>query len=179
MEFQFNERERAFRDEIDAFVHEWLPPDWPEKIRRWPGGYGALEIEGREEKDIAQRFKQKLVEKGWATISWPKAYGGREYSNMEQAIFDERMSYYQAPVISIATVSGILMPVVDDPNLLGITFLMTWALGVTYSPLSGMHLAMQGRYGINAFGFLRWNAGYVAFMLLVDGGALYAYSALT
>jgi C4-dicarboxylate transporter len=83
------------------------------------------------------------------------------------------------PVISIATVSGILMPVVDDPNLLGITFLMTWALGVTYSPLSGMHLAMQGRYGINAFGFLRWNAGYVTFMLLVDGGALFAYSALT
>ena len=30
MEFQFNERERAFRDEIDAFVREWLPPDWPE-----------------------------------------------------------------------------------------------------------------------------------------------------
>jgi alkylation response protein AidB-like acyl-CoA dehydrogenase len=110
MEFQFNERERAFRDEIDAFVREWLPPDWPERMKRWPGGYGALEIEGREEKDIAQRFKQKLVEKGWATISWPKVYGGREYSNMEQAIFDERMSYYQAPVISIAT--GIAGPTI-------------------------------------------------------------------
>ncbi len=50
------------------------------------------------------------------------------------------------PVISISTLGGLLSPLHPDPNLLGITFLMTWAAGVSLSPFSGMHLAMRGRY---------------------------------
>ncbi|WP_078486515.1 hypothetical protein [Solemya velesiana gill symbiont] len=80
------------------------------------------------------------------------------------------------PVISIATAGSILMPLVADPNLLALTFLMTWALGITTSPFSGMHLAMQGRFGINAYRFPRWNGGFAIFMLLVDSVALHLYA---
>lgn len=77
------------------------------------------------------------------------------------------------PVISIATASGLLIPLAPDPNLLGVVYLMTWAAGVAISPLSGMHLAMQGRFGIDARGFLRWNGGFTLVMLIADIAVLH------
>ena len=82
------------------------------------------------------------------------------------------------PVISIATAHEVVMPLAPDPNLLAITYLMAWAAGVSSSPLSGMHLAMYGRYGIDPRGFLRWNGGFTLFMLTVDTLVLHAYQAL-
>lgn len=82
------------------------------------------------------------------------------------------------PVISIATAHGLLLPLAPDPNLIGITFLMAWAQGVAISPLSGMHLGMQGRFGIDSRGFLRWNGPFTLVMLLLDTGVLHLYEAL-
>jgi hypothetical protein len=82
------------------------------------------------------------------------------------------------PVISIATAGGIFAPLVSDPNLLGITFLMTWALGVSTSPFSGMHLGMQGRFNIDSRNFIRWNGGFTLFMLVADTLVLHLYAAL-
>ena len=81
------------------------------------------------------------------------------------------------PVISIATAQGLLAPLAPDPNLLGITYLMAWAVGVSISPLSGMHLAMQGRFAIDSRGFLRWNGGFTLMMLLVHAIVLHLYEA--
>ena len=81
------------------------------------------------------------------------------------------------PVISIATAHGILAPLAPDPNLMGITYLMSWAAGVSSSPFSGMHLAMQGRFGIDSRGFLRWNGGFTLLMLVIDVGVLHLYQA--
>ena len=82
------------------------------------------------------------------------------------------------PVISIATSSGLLMPLGPDPDLLGVVYLMTWAAGVAVSPLSGMHLAMQGRFGIDARGFLRWNGGFTLIMLATDVAVLHLFERL-
>ncbi|HOP15769.1 MAG TPA: hypothetical protein PLX99_04125, partial [Gammaproteobacteria bacterium] len=81
------------------------------------------------------------------------------------------------PVISIATAHGILAPLAPDPNLMGITYLMSWAAGVSSSPFSGMHLAMQGRFGIDSRGFLRWNGSFTLLMLAIDVGVLHLYQA--
>ncbi|MCW8902777.1 hypothetical protein [Sedimenticola sp.] len=80
------------------------------------------------------------------------------------------------PVISIATAGGILSPLGVDPNLLAITFLMTWAIGVSTTPFSGLHLTIQGRYHINAFTLLRMNAGFALVMLGVATLALHLYT---
>lgn len=65
------------------------------------------------------------------------------------------------PVITLATAGVWLAPLHPDPNLLAITLLMGWAIGVPANPLSGLHLILQGRYGIDGYAFLRWNTGYV------------------
>lgn len=82
------------------------------------------------------------------------------------------------PVISIATAQGLLAPLAIDPNLIGITYLMAWAIGVAISPFSGMHLGMQGRFGIDSRGFLRWNGSFTVVMLLVHAAALHLYETL-
>jgi hypothetical protein len=37
---------------------------------------------------------------------------------------------------------------------------------------------MQGRFGIDSRGFLRWNASFTVLMLAVDVGVLHLYQAL-
>ncbi|MCP4752688.1 MAG: acyl-CoA dehydrogenase [Proteobacteria bacterium] len=109
MDFRFSEKEQAFYDEVDEFVQKELPPDWPEKPRVWPGDYSPSGYGDEENYRTALAFRDKVIERGWLTISWPKEYGGKEYSNMEQAIFDERMSYYRAPASDVLA-AGIVGP---------------------------------------------------------------------
>lgn len=82
------------------------------------------------------------------------------------------------PVITIAAAGVWLAPLHPHPNLLAITLLMAWAIGVPANPLSGLHLMMQGRYGIDGYAFLRWNGAYVLKCLGAAVALLYAYGAL-
>jgi len=110
VEFKFTKQEEDFKAEVEHFLTTELPADWPETSMHWPGGYGTMERIDKEQIEISQNFRRKLAEKGWLTIAWPKEYGGKEHSNMEQAIFDERTSYYRAPGWGIAT--GIAGPTI-------------------------------------------------------------------
>ncbi len=83
------------------------------------------------------------------------------------------------PIIGIATSSPLLLPIVDDPNLLGMLYLMCWSTGVMASPLSGIHLAMQGRYGVAAHKIAHANTSFLVVMLLVEISALFIFEWLT
>lgn len=63
-------------------------------------------------------------------------------------------------VISIAMVSAWLAPISPDPLLLAAVFTQCWAIGLAVSPMSGIHLALQGRYGLSAGALARGNARY-------------------
>ncbi len=80
------------------------------------------------------------------------------------------------PLISTATSSGMLAGQVADPNLLGITYLMGWALGVMASPVSGTHLTLQARFGLPSHRFFKWNLGFVIQLLLIDLLMLQGYA---
>lgn len=82
------------------------------------------------------------------------------------------------PVISISTVAALIQATHPDPDLMAVMFLMSWAIGVAGSPLSGLHLVLQGRYGIGGWNFTRWNVRYVCIMLAVAALALNAYAQL-
>jgi hypothetical protein len=70
------------------------------------------------------------------------------------------------PVISIAILGAWLAPLHPDPDLLGTVFLCSWAIGVVAAPLSGMNLALHGRYGVRGKSVIRWHYRYVLVMLL-------------
>ncbi len=83
------------------------------------------------------------------------------------------------PVITISVVAVLAQPGTPDPNLLALTFLMAWSLGASSSPLSGLHLILQGRYGIAGWRFTRWNLGYSIAMLTLGGLVLHGYDWLS
>lgn len=80
------------------------------------------------------------------------------------------------PVITIGSIGGMLPT--DNPDLLALSAVMSWSLGVILSPCSGMHLAMQGRFGISGFRFLVWNWRFCALLYALDCLVLFAFDRL-
>ncbi|MBN1007922.1 hypothetical protein [Amphritea pacifica] len=83
------------------------------------------------------------------------------------------------PVTSAVLAGSILMPSVSDPNLLGITLLLSWSIGVGLSPFSGVQLSLQSRYGISAITLMKLNRFYGPFMLTTGFAVLWTYSAVS
>ena len=93
MDLTLTTEEQAFRDEVRA----WLDENHP-----------GPEPDGEEAKfEFRRAWQLKLHDAGWAGISWPKEYGGRGATLIEQAIFSEEMARAKAP--SPANVLGLVM----------------------------------------------------------------------
>jgi len=80
------------------------------------------------------------------------------------------------PVISISALAVVLAPIAPDPNLLALTFLVAWSAGASTSPLSGLHLILQGRYGLRGSRLARWNLGYSMFLVALGAAVLHGYA---
>ncbi|MEE9199088.1 MAG: acyl-CoA dehydrogenase family protein, partial [Dehalococcoidia bacterium] len=89
MELRFTEREEAFRREIREFLNQELPPGWM-------GFEEGDEYEG-EGWEFTRSMAQKLAQKGWLTLAWPRDYGGQARPVMEQVIYMEEMAYHMVP----------------------------------------------------------------------------------
>jgi alkylation response protein AidB-like acyl-CoA dehydrogenase len=89
MDLNLSPGEQQFRDEVRAWLKDNVPP-------KWTGHTTGEEARGPYF-DYLVAWQRKVYEGGWAGISWPKEYGGRSASLMEQAIFGEEMARAEAP----------------------------------------------------------------------------------
>jgi alkylation response protein AidB-like acyl-CoA dehydrogenase len=85
--------EQEFRDELRAWLEENHPGEEPS------GDESGFEFR--------KKWQLKLHEAGYAGLSWPKEYGGRGATLIEQAIFGEETARAKAP--SPANVLGLVM----------------------------------------------------------------------
>ena len=102
MDLTLSESELAFRDEARA----WLAANVPDE---------PLPSMDTEEGFAAHRaWEARLAEAGWAVVSWPKAYHGREASLVEWVLFEEE--YYRAGAPGRVPQNGIflLAPILFD-----------------------------------------------------------------
>jgi alkylation response protein AidB-like acyl-CoA dehydrogenase len=90
MDFHFTEEEEDFRQEVRQFLREELDPDWVA-----PSNFAIFGDDGLWA--AAQKMAQKLSEKGWLTLGWPEAYGGKPGSQFKKLILFEEMAYHGAP----------------------------------------------------------------------------------
>ena len=95
MDLTLSPSEEEFRDEVRCWLQENHPGPEPE-------GAGLDEI-----MTFRRAWQLKLHEAGWAGISWPKEYGGRGATMIEQAIFAAEATRQEAP--APANVLGLAM----------------------------------------------------------------------
>ena len=88
MNFELGEKEQALRDEIGQFAKEELPAGWV--------GASVLDQECRDW-EIEKSIAKKLAQKGWLVMSWPKQYGGRDASLLEQTVYEMEIGYWGIP----------------------------------------------------------------------------------
>ncbi len=68
------------------------------------------------------------------------------------------------PIVSIAIVSPLLLPLNPSPSQLGFLFLSSWAISTASSPLSGVGLALVSRYQASIRGIIQSNWLYAIAM---------------
>lgn len=87
MDFSWSKDEENFREKVKKFL-----------LENWDPSKSDL-LEGADDdsfKDM-RKFRRKLAEQGWLIMSWPKEYGGKNASYMQQMIFKEESASYGAP----------------------------------------------------------------------------------
>ena len=91
MHMRWNEAERAFRDEVRAFLDAALTPDIREAQARQAGVFS--------EGELCKRWHKVLYAKGWVAPSWPVEHGGPGWSPMQKFIFADECAKANAPVL--------------------------------------------------------------------------------
>nr|WP_174824823.1 acyl-CoA dehydrogenase family protein [Ruegeria arenilitoris] len=85
----YTDEEKAFRDEVRAFLAEKLPNEISDKIRA-----------GRNiGKEGFEWWHATLNERGWLNFNWPKEFGGPEWNAVQRHIFEEECAAAYAPRI--------------------------------------------------------------------------------
>jgi alkylation response protein AidB-like acyl-CoA dehydrogenase len=95
MDFNDSPQEAAFRQE----VHAWLSAHAKPKTHAVGETTGGL-LPDREDPALmeeAKRWQQLKAEAGWAGITWPKAYGGRGGSLIQQLIWNQEEAKFNVP----------------------------------------------------------------------------------
>jgi alkylation response protein AidB-like acyl-CoA dehydrogenase len=102
MDLNLTPEETRFRDELRTWLEANVPKDWGE----W------------REKPLEESFpylrvwQRKLYEGGWAAVCWPKEYGGRGATLMEQSLFWEEMARVEAPPMANSLGLGLIGPTI-------------------------------------------------------------------
>jgi len=84
VDFELSSAEKAFRDEVRAWLKTNAPRD-------------DGDLETSEFIDNRHAWQKKLHEARYVGITWPKEYGGRGGNFMEQLIFNDEMIQAHAP----------------------------------------------------------------------------------
>ena len=88
MDLTLSPEETAFRDELRAWLERNHPGPEPADL---DAGF-----------DFRRDWQRRLHAAGWAGVSWPKRFGGRGATLIEQAIFNEEMVRSKAPPLANA-----------------------------------------------------------------------------
>ncbi len=105
MKFVYDPEVEAFRQEVKAFIaDEWAAAGGAAEGgagERRAGRYGEDAPDDRAAYDVTMGFQKKLATKGWLAMAWPQEYGGGGASHMRQLVYNEEMSYAQAPAFAM------------------------------------------------------------------------------
>jgi alkylation response protein AidB-like acyl-CoA dehydrogenase len=92
MDLNWSDTDRAFRDEVRAFLEEKLTDDLRQAGRLMTSVYA--------EHDASMRWQAILHERGWAAPAWPVEHGGCDWTLTQHYIFSRESQLAGAPSLS-------------------------------------------------------------------------------
>ncbi|MBI3782482.1 MAG: acyl-CoA dehydrogenase family protein [Deltaproteobacteria bacterium] len=107
MDFNDTPEEETFR----AQAHAWLDAN----AERLQPGERAAGLESRADPDAikkAQAWQAKKADAGWACITWPKEYGGRGATAIQNVIWNQEEAKYKTPPNIFGIGQGMLGPTI-------------------------------------------------------------------
>lgn len=96
MDFSDTPAEAAFREEARA----WLETNAPTE----------KELDGLDYIERAKLWQKRKYDAGWACIRWPKEYGGRDASPIEQVIWNQEEGRFDTPMSIFTIGQGMAAP---------------------------------------------------------------------
>jgi len=96
MDFRLDPQQRAWRDEVRAFLAENVTPALRQEMREHHLDKPDGEVEA---------FRRKVGEKGWFGLNWPVEYGGLGLSAVYQHILVTEFEYAGAPAPDLTVTS--------------------------------------------------------------------------
>ena len=92
MDLSLTDDERAFQEEVRAFIDEALTPDLQ--------AAGRLATSVFIDPECSLPWQRKLHAKGWVVPTWPVEYGGTGWGEMKRAIFAAECARAGAPSLA-------------------------------------------------------------------------------
>jgi alkylation response protein AidB-like acyl-CoA dehydrogenase len=90
MDLTLTPAEAQFRDECRVWLDAHVPRQWHDPAYR-------ESLTAGEEIAFLKSWQQTLYDGGWVGLAWPREYGGRSATLMEQVIFNQEMARAKAP----------------------------------------------------------------------------------
>ena len=106
MDFKCSDEDEAFRAQFRSWLESNIPRDWRDD--------GELaDPDTKSEFERRRAWHRKLYDAGWMCIHWPKEFGGRGATLMQQFIYNQELDRAKAPPVvnfqGIARVGPTLM----------------------------------------------------------------------
>jgi alkylation response protein AidB-like acyl-CoA dehydrogenase len=89
MDLDYTEEDRAFRDQVRAFLDQQLPSELQHKVRSHL----------RLSKEDYVRWHKILYKQGWVAPGWPREHGGPGWTAVQRHIFEEECAAAGAPQV--------------------------------------------------------------------------------
>ena len=106
MDFALTPEQQSFRDEVRDWLGKNLPADWVARLRQ------GSDVPRPEAYRFLSDWQRRMYEAGFVGITWPKEYGGRGLSFMEEMILHEEMALHKAPPVLNILAIGMAGPTI-------------------------------------------------------------------
>ncbi len=106
MDFTLTPEQQSFRDEVRDWLGKNLPADWVARLRQ------GSDVPRPEAYRFLSDWQRRMYEAGFVGITWPKEYGGRGLSFMEEMILQEEMALHKAPPVLNILAIGMAGPTI-------------------------------------------------------------------
>ncbi len=93
MDFEYSDEEKAFRDEVRAFLKDNLSDEMKHAAKMSPTVF--------VEPEIGQKWNAMLHEKGWLGYHWPEEVGGPGWTPIQRFIFEKELALAGAPPLTV------------------------------------------------------------------------------